>query len=197
MLIFGFSLPASKKRFDDEVVVFTQASLHDIGITQNGLLLFSLLSEGDYSLGVRGCGPACAFALAQCEFGNELIHAIDTLSAENLTVFLDGWRDSLRRELTTNSQGRLRQRQPHIASQISDTFPDLKTLALYRHPLITTETTIDVNSTWIGKEPSLRHLAEFGSLHFGWEGERKLIEEFESRIWEGAVLQLIYSVSDT
>ena len=92
-----------------------------------------MLSGGDYSKGVEGCGPAVAVSLAQCGFGDSLVQKIRSLSLsitlglrasgapgskkasktrvtlgkaeeDELKRWLETWREDLCRELETNSR---------------------------------------------------------------------------------------------
>jgi 5'-3' exonuclease len=69
-------IPRAKRAYSDEMQVLTSQRIAEIsGLTGGGLLLYALLSGGDYSPGITGCGPVIALALARC-FGDILLSAI-------------------------------------------------------------------------------------------------------------------------
>ena len=181
------------------MVLFTPQSLENIGLDHHELILYALLCGGDYDSGVNGCHAASAYALGQCGFGGQLVHAMETLTFEQLPHFLANWRADIRSELSTNSRGKLRQTQAHIASQIPDTFPSLAILRLYLNPLTSLSASnppvLPDPALWVPREPNLQGLATFCSTRFDWTEEVDLKEKFASRgVWEGAVFQAIYSV---
>lgn len=188
----------SRHTFDDEIVLFLPADLERIELSRGGLLLFALLCGGDYNPGICGCGAETAYGLAKCGFGNQLIYAIDNLEGQDLDNFISDWRVSLRLELLSNSRGMLKKRQPGISSRITDTFPNRDIINLYTSPLTSWSSTpqnIPDASLWVAKEPLLFNLARFCSDNFHWDTEALLKKKFANIIWEGAFLQMIYSVS--
>jgi Holliday junction resolvase YEN1 len=48
-----------------------------VGLSRGGLLLVALLSKGDYSDGLDGCGPVISAALARCGFGERILLAFE------------------------------------------------------------------------------------------------------------------------
>ena len=160
--------------------------------------MFALLCGGDYDEGIVGCGAATAHGLARCGFGDQLIKAVETLGDEELLEFLKEWRRQLCLELINNHRNFLTQQQPHIATLVTDTFPDLRILDLYCRPF--TSWTLPAQNvpdghSWVTREPDLHGLAVFCSDKFDWEDEVTLKLNFARKeIWGGAVLQMLYSV---
>ena len=66
MFLFETSIPKqSKVTYNDEMVFYTLEAICDkLSLTQGALLLFALLSGGDYDQGIRGCGRVVALGLA-------------------------------------------------------------------------------------------------------------------------------------
>ncbi|KAI0341275.1 hypothetical protein BDW22DRAFT_343822 [Trametopsis cervina] len=118
-----------------------------VNLTQEGLILIALLSGGDYSKGVEGCGPQVAACLAQCGFGESLVNKIRSLSLSitlglqtngpsgsrkasktrvtlgtaeqaELMRWLKTWREEVCLELRTNSRGFMKKKSPSLAAKI-------------------------------------------------------------------------------
>lgn len=159
--------------------------------------MFALLTGGDYATkGVPGCGASVAYGLAKCGFGDQLIHAVKNIDTDqNLEQFFIDWRASIRLELSTNSKGYLRRREPTLSSTISEEFPDLAVLRLYLDPLVSRQQ--DIHANWLLKVPSLPGLTRFCSQYLGWDNEDILKKKFKNLIWEGVLLQMIFSVSES
>lgn len=118
-----------------------------VNLSQDGLILIALLSGGDYSNGVEGCGPQVAAGLARCGFGDSLVAKIRSLSLSitlglqtnggkgsrkasktrvtlgaaeqaELMQWLETWREDICAELKTNSRGFLKKKSPSLATKI-------------------------------------------------------------------------------
>ena len=71
------SIPSNDKDFNDEFILFYQPAVQEmVGLSPGGLLLFALLSGGDYDNGVEGCGAVTALGLAKCGFGDQLLASL-------------------------------------------------------------------------------------------------------------------------
>ena len=137
-----------------------------VALSPGGFLLIMLMAGGDYNQGVPGCGVATAHALARCGFGDTLLTAARTLHGSNLEKFLNTWCDSLRLELSTNSQGFLCRCERTLASSLPDSFPDVDILSLYVTPATSWSRGLgDVVSTealdWKPREPTIGLMASF------------------------------------
>lgn len=182
---------------EDELEIISTTDLAGVGqleMSHARWILFALLTGGDYDeVGVPGCGVETAYGLARCGFGDDLVHAIRTIPSQPLLQeFLSRWRESIKQELSLNSRGFLPHRQPALASCISDQFPDLHVLQLYLNPLTSNPDTIQ--KEWLIKQPLLRNLAEICSERFEWSDEQILKKRFKNGIWEGVLLQMLFSV---
>jgi 5'-3' exonuclease len=113
------SIPKSKQDYPGHYLVYAEGML-----TKGSLVLFTLLTGGDYSDGVQGCGPTTALALVRCGFGDQLLSAFHCLDENAFGQFLVQWRCAIQRELATNSLHFLGRNQPKLATDISDTFPN-------------------------------------------------------------------------
>lgn len=162
-------------------------------------MLYALLSGGDYSPGITGCGPIIALALSRC-FGDILLSAVENLDIDDHKAdkAFANLRDQICNELETNSRGFLGFCHPAVAKGFPETFPDRNILKLYCKPTISTSSRELVNSVgpsgnWPFREPSIAGIAQFGRENFGWKGETKL-KEGMGRMWEGILSQMLYSV---
>jgi len=135
------------------------------GLTEGGLLLYTLLSGGDYSPGISGCGPVIALALSRC-FGDAFLSAVENIDVDDCKA--DGvfkkLRDQICGELETNSRGFLGFCHPAVAKEFPETFPDCNILKLYRKPVISSSSSELVNSVgpsgcWPFQEPSIAGIA--------------------------------------
>lgn len=157
------------------------------------------MAGGDYNQGVSGCGIATAHALARCGFGDALLTAAQTLHGSNLENFLDTWCDSLRLELSTNSQGFLCRRERTLASSLPDNFPDVNILSLYVTPATSWSRGLgDVVSTealdWKPREPTIGLIASFCLQYLGWHDLHQMVDVFEDHVWGGIVCRMLCSV---
>jgi len=185
----------SQHTYDDEMILYTVDSIHrSLSLTLGGLLLFALLSGGDYSNGIFGCGRVVALGLARCGFGDQLLEAID--KDEDPAIFSPRLRGLICAELRDNSQGKLGSRHPSLAAQFPDDFPDPKIVRLYNKPATSWSCgqTIPSLSDWKTREPSIAKITQFCSDHLGWKTESVLKEKLHNYLWEGVFAQMLFSV---
>ncbi|KAF8186238.1 PIN domain-like protein [Pholiota molesta] len=187
----------AKDRKDLDEYHIYKPGMGGLPLNQEGIILFALLSGGDYGPGITGCGPATAVALAKCGFGDQLLAAHRQLSDTEYEGFLIQWRCAIRSELHTNSQGFLPRRQPNVATAISDAFPDRRILRLYASPVTSWSSgrTPPDASQWCVRQPVISAITDFCRRHFRCTTAQKLKEKFEHNLWEGIFLQMLYSVS--
>ena len=166
----------------------------DVNLTRGGFILIGLMSGGDYhQAGLPGCGPKTAHALAKCGFGDSLYEAALTNPRHDLLNFLKDWREDLRHELRTNSQGHLGRKYVALARNLPDSFPDIDILLSYTNP-ITSETEPSARNqhsiTW-DREPDLGRLANICELYFEWGVKPIILKRFRTVIWPSAVLRIL------
>lgn len=110
-----------------------EAGPSKVGIDRAGMILFALLSGGDYlPSGVPKCGSKLAAQIAKAGFGADLLGAIGSKGMER-TEQLSEWRDRLQYELEENESGYFQNR--HKAVRIPDDFPDQTILEYYASPV--------------------------------------------------------------
>ncbi|KAK2805243.1 hypothetical protein FQN50_006268 [Emmonsiellopsis sp. PD_5] len=106
----------------------------NVHFDRDGMILFALLSGGDYlPAGVPKCGPKLAGEIARAGFGKELIQASE-VNKTDVDIELGKWRERLQLELEENKEGYFKSK--HKAVRIPETFPNLKTLHDYTHPVV-------------------------------------------------------------
>jgi Holliday junction resolvase YEN1 len=186
---------SSGKDDGNHVVIYKSEDFQrpDITLTQGGLILIAILSGGDYhQAGLPGCGPNIAHGLAKCGFGDSLLHAAQTMSRDDLSIFLSTWRQDLCNELRTNSRGIIGRKNPSLAKSVPDDFPKIDILFSYTSP-ITSESegkAHKINFIW-DRKLDLGRIANMCELYFEWGVRRVIIKRFRTVIWPGAVLRLL------
>ncbi|KAG6327633.1 hypothetical protein ID866_11456, partial [Astraeus odoratus] len=81
VLAFGAHTVMRSEHYDDMKLYTMDALEHSAGVTKGALLLVTLMSGADYDDGIRGCDVDIALQLAHYGFGDELLHAVETLTA--------------------------------------------------------------------------------------------------------------------
>ncbi|OJT11123.1 Flap endonuclease GEN -like protein [Trametes pubescens] len=180
------ALNLNGKPCDQHATVYTAQAFRDhpeVRLTRAGLILTALLSGGDYDSGVFGVGTGVGHALARLGYGDQLLHAYTTLSADQFHAWLPGWRADMTLEVQTNASGLMATRRP--STTIPATFPSMDTLAKYVRPALfahgggppADRVAIDVPA-----------LAGFCEQHFTeWGYRAKILYRFTSLVYEGVV----------
>ncbi|EEH44501.1 uncharacterized protein PADG_00790 [Paracoccidioides brasiliensis Pb18] len=140
----------------------------NVPLDRGGMILFALLSGGDYlPAGVPKCGPKLAGEIALAGFGNELLQSVEGSESE-LAVKLRQWRERLQSQLHENTEGYFKCK--HKAVQIPDSFPDLKILRDYTHPVVSSpEKLREAQLSFIWDQAiDLEGLRDFVEKDFGW-----------------------------
>jgi hypothetical protein len=106
------------------------------------------------------------------------------MSQPALQHFLVAWRQELREELKTNSQGHLRSKQPSLARTIPNNFPNLTALSLYSCPTTSWSEGffLPITDGWIVKLPSLPELSLYCKRKFGWSAV-DMVDRFKRLIF--------------
>lgn len=174
------------------------ATMSNLGIDRDGLILIALMSGGDYdTTGLLQCGVKIALALARGGFGSSLIKAFKASYPNQASVcrscptfasFLKTWLEEVREELRTNERGFLPSRRPKLASAIEDSFLSTQEsrhiLACYVYPLISDRGA----ATGFGKcaEPDLTKLARLSQIYFNWSKDA-ILSKFRTILGPGVV----------
>lgn len=192
------SIRSDDKDFNDEFIFFSRSAVQEkIGLSPGGLLLFSLLSGGDYNRGLEGCGAITALGLARCGFGDTLLEALTNhkrygWSDTAWNSFLIEWRAGIQHELANNSSGKLHSRQAKLALVFPETFPASNIIQFYSAPLVSNS--FPNSDTWYELcEPMIFNIARFCLDKFHWTAE-KAKKKFTASLWDGVFLWLLYFV---
>lgn len=151
-----------------------------VPLDRAGMILFAMLSGGDYAEGVKGCGSKLAAEIAQAGFGQDLLETLSSHPSD-LDSGLKDWRERLQYELDENESGYFKRK--HKAVQIPADFPDQTILTYYAEPTVSTSE----GMTFLKEE--LRHawdreidplaIRTFAADNFEWNyrsGARKIIK---------------------
>lgn len=156
------------------------ASPSRVELDRAGMILFAMLSGGDYlPSGVPKCGSKLAAEIARAGFGQDLLEILESDPSE-LDMKLDEWRERLQYELEENESGYFQTK--HKAVRIPETFPDRTVLSYYAKPVVSTESEIEflrgrLTNAW-DKEVDVLEIRRFAAQTFDWNyrsGARKVI----------------------
>ncbi|RDB19153.1 Flap endonuclease GEN 1 [Hypsizygus marmoreus] len=182
--------PQDKKKRDC-VDIYVMGSVGvKSAFTHAGFFLIAVLVGGDYDLvGLHGCGPSTACALASTPLARSLLHAATSLSDQELDRFLVDWREHLRHELSEDPNGVLKRRHQSLASAIPNSFPNPKVLRLYAKPAVTSLMCgLAPSAQWT--KPGNLDLARIITLvehRFGWGND--IFNKLLQYIWDGLCLR--------
>ena len=150
----------------------------NVSLDQGGMILFALLSGGDYlPAGVPRCGPKLAGEIARAQFGTDLLEIIRE-NASNMDQKLSEWRERLQYELHTNESGYFRCK--HKAIQIPEDFPNSGVLFDYVCPLTSSRSELKrACSSWVwDRDLNIQELRTFICEELNWNyslGAKRLI----------------------
>ncbi|KAF4620656.1 hypothetical protein D9613_000579 [Agrocybe pediades] len=170
----------------------------EVQLSRGGLILFALLSGGDYRKGVERIGKKIAHGLARCKFGDELLENYENMRTRRpeFNGFLQHWRARVNRELKENTKGFLPSRQ---SLTIPDNFPDLEVLEQYAFPLTSgsgrQNTTTNSLALHEKNHLSLAEIAGLCEKYFEWGYRDKIIERFRNLLWPCAVIRVLRHVA--
>ncbi|KAJ7782861.1 hypothetical protein B0H16DRAFT_1403187 [Mycena metata] len=181
------ALDANGKASKHHVMVYTADAVRASGFTRGALLLFALLSGGDYHNGIPKMGKVIASGLARCGFGERLLDAFQSLSEPQLKHFLVGWREEINTELRTNSRGWLKQRS---SLTIPSDFPDVEVVDNYVTPI--RNNNVGGRAIRDNREISIPAIAGFCEEKFAEWGHRSaIIKRFRTLLWRPAVMHVL------
>lgn len=157
-----------------------QTSPSKVGLDRAGMILFAMLSGGDYlPSGVPKCGSKLAAEIAKAGFGQDLLEALESDPSE-LDMKLSEWRERLQYELDENESGYFQTK--HKAVRIPETFPDQTILSYYAKPVVSTAVEVEslrrrLANAW-DQEVDALEIRKFVAQTFDWNyrsGARKVI----------------------
>ncbi|KAF7869846.1 hypothetical protein EAF04_004630 [Stromatinia cepivora] len=139
----------------DRVVLYRASAIQakNPGFDREGLVLFVLLSGGDYGKGLQDCGVGKASKVVGMGFGRELFHAIE------ISGDLETWRNNLRKYFMGSKTG----------VSVPGSFPDRRIWGLYNSPSISSVERLEKleENVWRGKINE-RELQAFLVEKFNW-----------------------------
>lgn len=119
-----------------------QADRPNVDLDRPGMILFAMLSGGDYlPSGVPKCGSKLAAEISKAGFGSDLLDAINAKGTERMEK-LSEWRERLQYELEENESGFFNTK--HKAVRIPQTFPDQTILEYYASPAASQAEELDI-----------------------------------------------------
>lgn len=191
--MFAISAELVKARIGCPIEVYRVSDdEQQLGIGE--LVLFSLLSGGDYSNGLPGVGPAITQGLSRYNLGQELYQAAQELPVKKLAMFLPNWRCSLLEMLHDDPCCFLPKHRHGI--DIPDNFPNLELVLLYVKPLTSWSNNgkepFDRASLVIN-QPNLARLATLCLTHFTWGTRDGILQKFRSVLWGPCLARALYA----
>ncbi|KAF7327349.1 XPGI domain-containing protein [Mycena kentingensis (nom. inval.)] len=161
-LVFGAtSVIRWAKTTDPAATIYVASEISQkLGLTLNGLVLYSILSGNDYDAGLRGCGASMALKIATCtQLADSLVAVCTSQSPEQAR---NSWSNTFKSWLSENKKNALLGAwHPH--------FPSIDTLRKIISPAVsdfTPEIIADINRQ-LHYPPSLVTLSDAYSLVFG------------------------------
>lgn len=135
MTIMNFSKESGSTTSASHVTCYrmdSQAATSNVNLDRPGMVLFAMLSGGDYlPSGVPKCGSKLAAEISKAGFGSDLLDAINAKGTKR-TEQLSEWRERLQYELEANESGYFNTK--HKAVRIPQSFPDQTILEYYASP---------------------------------------------------------------
>ncbi|KAH9924447.1 uncharacterized protein B0H18DRAFT_934342 [Fomitopsis serialis] len=176
------------------VMTFSAESIRmhpEIQMTRGGLVLFALVSGGDYDNGLKNFGPQVAHCLARLGFGDQLIAEYERCQGRNMEAFLSRWRADMNTELHTNAHNLLRHKMPALT--IPPTFPDMEVLRCYVNPVCSVSAGRQGGGNLRDNgDLSIPRIATFCEDHFDEWGHRSaILKRFRAILWDAAVMRVL------
>ncbi|KAF5371482.1 hypothetical protein D9615_009624 [Tricholomella constricta] len=185
----------------DYICIFTSEAIQShvkTRLTPARILLIAVLSGGDYSRGLRGCGIEIAHQLSLgTTLGEDLYSAVCNYSSTELSSFLEEWCERLRQELVDNPHQALHQRQPALAQKVDKGFPSQKILHAYVHPItsLSDGSTPEINCKI--RTPDLAAVAIWCEKYFSWATRGIILDRFQNKVWGGICVRSLIEPVDT
>ncbi|RDB19621.1 DNA repair protein rad13 [Hypsizygus marmoreus] len=182
--------PQDKKKADSVEIYVRQPAAMESMFMHAGCFFIAVLVGGDYdTVGLHGCGPAIASGLASTQLAPSLFHAATVFDDDELNCFLVEWRVRLRRELSEDPDGVLKQCHRMLAASIPDSFPDPGILRLYTKPATMSRLGELVPSAHWEKPGNLDITQIIGllDLRFGWGDD--IFNKLLKYVWDGCCIR--------
>ncbi|KAH8089014.1 PIN domain-like protein, partial [Filobasidium floriforme] len=170
----------------------------------DGMIFIALCSGGDYhtistnTTAQHYIGPKIAHGLAQTPLSTELINAYKTSSPEQFQNYLVDFRESLKRELSTNSLGFLPNKRKQLAQTLPSTFPQVEIIDYYVNPRISKGQDVwpgfgqrEEGTPGAGRRGGRgdpRSFAIVCEKYFEWGTKEEVGKRMKTLVWRGEVI---------
>ncbi|KAI0686040.1 PIN domain-like protein [Cerioporus squamosus] len=194
-LIFGAAViirnPSFKRAGSDKVTVYRRSKVLDkTGFSEDDLLLFALLVGCDYDEGgLRNCGAQIAAGLVRYGLGRVLRRALDTYDDDQLSIYLQGWRDQVRVRLRDDPGKHIGRKSPRLAANVPATFPKVEAARLFATPALLPPSAYEAVL-----QPRAMDFGRLGTAcetFFGWGSTAELVQTFRSALWPDEVVRML------
>jgi hypothetical protein len=159
------------------------------------MVLFAIVSGGDYTDGLYGAGPRLACALSHYDMGDRLFTAARSFPPEELLTFLQEWRADFIKTLKDDPLGVLPGSRLTVARVVVDTFPEVDTVLKYTNPLTSWSnsgnTPFNRSSITI-RQPDLVAVAKISADNFSWGTCEGIMKTFRRNLWGNCFVQSLY-----
>ena len=137
-----------------------------------------------------------AFKLSHTGLGDSLLHAAQQLLVQELSRFLNSWRNELQNELSTDKSGFLGRHFPSLADSVHDNFPALRVIYQYVKPATSWSNGGDGpdTSAWLPQQPHLSELAALCERAFSWSSV-VIDNSFHKNVWEGCCVRRLVQIT--
>lgn len=144
--------------------------------------------------GVSGCGLQVALSLARSYLATELIGILDAAEAPEFWRRKDQFRAAMYDEIMHNTSRLLSHPLPHVAENISPSFPNMDTVRLLARPITSELWDIQAASEdWNAQGIDIGRLAELCVRYFSWDFDT-VRSRFEEHLYWGICIQYLIAV---
>ena len=134
-------------------------------LDREGMILFALMSGGDYNSGIPRCGPKVALEAARAGFGRDLLK----LPKDDRSG-INEWKERLQYELSTNESSYFETRHPGII--VPEWFPNRTVLDYYTNPAVSPLQALRAPIEQLDRRIDTRKLQEVTASLFRWSSKR-------------------------
>lgn len=131
--------------------------------------------------------------VARYGLGRTLCHAVDTMGGAALHRFLACWRVQLKTCLRDDPEGFLEGRRcKNLAASVPNTFPNLRVLQSYLHPLVSNFANSPLLAPVVPRLPDVVAIAEHFELEHVYETTNRILKMVRQSLWRGLVYREVW-----